>query len=142
MSASETRSGTNWVDVAFDLLSESRRRRLLYHFLESEYDTVETLSRRIAAWEAEVEPRKVSEDDRERVAIALVHNHLPHLAQHGVVEYDARSGDVVRADGFDDLRPLIECARDLEPVGEVSEPSRLSVLYSDPSRTPASPEDD
>lgn len=124
------------LDATFSLLADSRRRYLLYHLLESEYVTVEKLSLRIAAWEQEIPSRAVSEDDRVDVAISLIHNHLPRLAERNVVDYDARSGDVVLADGFEGIRSFVENAQSTEQAEEISEPSLLSFLYSKPPEDP------
>ena len=124
------------LDDVFGLLSESRRRYLLYHFLENDWANVENLSRRIAAWEGDTAVRAVDEDDREKVAVSLVHNHLPRLADHDVVEYDSRSGDVVTANGFEELRPFVEQAQAIEQDSGVPEQSPLSTLYSRPPEEP------
>lgn len=124
------------LDATFSLLADSRRRYLLYHLLESEYVTVEKLSLRIAAWEQGIPSRAVSEDDRVDVAISLVHNHLPRLAEQNVVDYDARSGDVVPSEGLAEIRPFVENAQSTERAEEISETSLLSFLYSKPPEDP------
>lgn len=120
------------LDSIFALLADPRRRRLLYHLLETEYANAGTLSRRLAAFEAGTSVRAVDDDDSRQVGISLVHDHLPRLAAHGLVEFDARSGDVVTADGFEDVRPFVERARLAETHDELPETSRLTVLYSEP----------
>lgn len=97
-------------DDTYGLLAAPRRRYVLAELLENEYGTAEELAARIAAWEEGTAIDGASEGLRREVHIALVHNHLPRLADHGVVEYDARNGDVVRSDRFEDLRPAIEAA--------------------------------
>lgn len=129
------------LDTVFTLLADSRRRYVCYHFLKTEYATLENLSRRIAGWEAGVAPRAVSEDDREAVAVSLVHKHLPRLADADVVDYDVRSGDVVASDRFEAIRPFLEEARSIENADDVPEPSRLSVLYSEPPEEEFLPEE-
>lgn len=102
------------LDAGYGLLSDSRRRYVLYHFVSNEIGHVGAFSRKIAAHERDVPYESVDEAIREDVAASLLHNHLPRLADHDVVEYDTRSGDVVRSDGFADLRPLVERARGAE----------------------------
>lgn len=138
---STTHSSSLDLDTTFGLLSSSRRRYLLYHFLESEYGTVEKLAQWIAAWEQDVSPRAVSDEDRRDVAISLVHDHLPRLADHDVVDYDARNGDVVAAEHFADIQPYVERARSSEHVSEKLEQSRLLFLYSKPPEDPYIVED-
>ncbi|MDQ2051960.1 hypothetical protein RBH26_15895, partial [Natronolimnohabitans sp. A-GB9] len=42
------------LDAVYDLLSESRRRYVLYYFLDNEHANIEGLSLQIAAWEQDV----------------------------------------------------------------------------------------
>lgn len=87
-------------DTACSLLSNTRRRHLLACFQDSAVRPVAELAVEIAAREQEVPVSAVDEAIRERVHISLVHNHIPRLVDHGVLEWDPRSGDVVRDDGF------------------------------------------
>ncbi|WP_436343610.1 DUF7344 domain-containing protein [Natronorubrum sp. FCH18a] len=83
------------LDTLFDALSDSRHRTILtvlgnqYHPLSTE-----TLARDVAAREAETSERDVSQERVERVLISLVHVHLPHLNDAGLVGYDAEMGSV------------------------------------------------
>ena len=106
------------IDTIYSLLGKSRRRYLLYQLLDREHGNVEELSLQIAAWEAEDSMEAVDEEFRQRVYVSLVHNHLPRLADHGVVDYDLRSGDVVKRDGFADLEPILEQFRQTESTPE------------------------
>lgn len=136
----ETEPSTLELDLVFALLSESRRRYLLYHFLENDVGNVENLSARIAAWEADSSVREVDEDDRREVAVSLIHNHMPRLADHDVLEYDDRNGDAVTTPTFEKLRPFLEQARAQEGTSTVPDRSQLSVLYSTPPPEPYPPE--
>ena len=120
------------LDRTFALLADTQRRRILYRLLDTEYATVESLSRGLAAAEAETTVRAVSDEAADQVGIALVHEHLPRLADCGVVDFDARSGDVVTASSFEALEPFLERARTLEDSTEPADPSVLSALYSEP----------
>lgn len=102
------------LDTVYGLLANSRRRHVLYHFVANEIGYVESLSRAIAAHEGDVPHESVDEGVRGEVAASLLHNHLPKLAAHGVVEYDARSGDVVRSEGFAEIRPFVERTRSID----------------------------
>lgn len=93
------------------VLGKTRRRFALYYLLSNEYTDIDTLSVQIAAWEEDESVTSVDEAAWERVKIALHHNHLPRLAAHGIVEFDVRSGDVVRSDGFEEIRPTVERLR-------------------------------
>ncbi|WP_276255351.1 DUF7344 domain-containing protein [Halomontanus rarus] len=103
-----TERGTLDLDTVQTLLGQSQRRYLLYHLMENDCGNVEELSLQIAAWEHDESVETVDEDARERVVISLVHNHLPRLADHDIVEYDLRSGDIVLTDGFEDLEPFVD----------------------------------
>lgn len=94
-------------DTAHTILSSRRRRFLLYHFLENDHANLTEIALQIAAWEEDTSIEDVSEDLHQQVKIALVHNHLPRLADHGLIEYDTRSGDIVVQDGFAELRPIL-----------------------------------
>lgn len=101
-------SGT--IDVACELLADSRRRSVLYELREADVTTIDDLIQRIVADES----TESSGPDKESVHIDLVHHHLPKLEQCDVLEYDQRNSDVVRRDGFDDVRPLLERTHELE----------------------------
>lgn len=118
------------------VVSRPRRRYVLYLLLENERANLEELSLQIAAWERNVSVSSVDEDDRKAVVVALVHNHLPRLADADIVEYDARSGDVVRGTEFEDVRSVVERVRELDDEGEVTERSVASILSPDPSTPP------
>ncbi|MCU4741759.1 hypothetical protein OB955_17660 [Halobacteria archaeon AArc-m2/3/4] len=107
-------SESELLDVAFTLLSDSRRRYLLYRLDDSDSMTTEELSLEIAAWERDVPVESVREDDRKRVETTLVHTHLPRLADHGILERDSETGTVETGDRFDQIRPLVERARATE----------------------------
>lgn len=53
---------------------------------------VERLADRVATELADSET--VDDERRRRVLFALHHNHLPHLDEHGVIEYDYDAGTV------------------------------------------------
>ena len=103
----------------YTLLGESRRRYLLYQLMGEAYGNIDDLALQIAAWERGTPTDAVSEEAQEKVCISLVHAHLPRLADHNVVEYDLRSGDVVLADGVSALEPLLEQFKRTEEVPEI-----------------------
>ena len=107
-------------DAAYSLLGDARRRYLLYQLVDAEYETIDDVVDRIVALEREVDG-DLPDDHSQRVYISLVHNHLPRLADHGVIEYDLRSGDVVMRDGFDQLELLLEQFKETESVPAVRE---------------------
>ncbi len=103
----EQDGGKTTVDAVFECLRHPRRRFILSYLREHEMATVEELARQVAAWEAGVPPDEVAEPHRERVTTALVHTHLPKLADEVFIEYDRRSNDVRFTDPPEMLRELL-----------------------------------
>lgn len=122
--ASWTNDGDR-MDTIYALLGERRRRYLLYLLVETEYSTVSDLAAWIAARERGEPTDAVPESARRSVHVSLVHHHLPLLADHAVVDYDLRSGDVVLGEGFGDLKALLDRFRETEAIPEpqLSSPS-------------------
>lgn len=69
-------------DAQFQALAEPQRRRLLEYLLERQPEPV-PLSTAVAHLGG------IEGQDHEQVEIALVHWHLPRLAEAGLVSYDA-----------------------------------------------------
>lgn len=120
------------LDAVFDLLSKTRCRYTMYYVLENTPTTVGRLSGQIAAWESETDIQSVTESEKQPITISLLHNHLPRLADHGIIEFDQRSGDIVTADGFAAVRDLVERARSRDDRVDVETEPTDTVLYSTP----------
>jgi DNA-binding transcriptional ArsR family regulator len=99
------------VSAAFDLLSDARRRGVLYAAERGEQTTVEELADQIASWLDDAEGDSCGSS----VRLSLIHTHLPKLADAGVVEYDRERGTVELAGGATDLEPFLTCVRGAEP---------------------------
>ncbi len=125
------------LDTIYGMLSESRRRYVLYYFLENDHANIESLSLQIAAWSQDVTVDAITEEMKESVTTSLIHSHLPKLEDHGLIEYDGRTGDVIVADGFDEIRTTISRARAAEEEVEVTGSSIESFLYSEPLTQPS-----
>ncbi|ELY63813.1 DUF7344 domain-containing protein [Natrinema versiforme] len=124
------------LDTIYEHLSESRRRYVLYYFLESGHANVEEIALQISAWEQDVSIGSVSVDEKEAVTLSLIHKHLPRLADHEIITYDQRSGDIVIGDNFDSVRPTVTRARESEQIDPVVRHPTESVLHSDPLTEP------
>lgn len=82
------------LDATLDLLSNRRRRYVLYSLREQEGSaTVEELADRVTSLEEDD-----GEADRDRVRTDLHHNQLPRLEDAGAVTFDAERGYVTLAD--------------------------------------------
>jgi len=81
-------------ETAFELLADRRRRQLLAQLAQDgtgTQSTVDELARTLAEKQSKTEATHSVED----VKILLHHNHLPKLADAGVVQYDPQDGIVV-----------------------------------------------
>lgn len=90
----------------FDILSNARRRYVLYYLREAD-EPVELgeLARELAAWENDTTVEELTKQQRKRVYVSLYQTHIPKLEDAGVVEYDQDSGTVrltSRADEIED----------------------------------------
>ncbi|AEH38265.1 DUF7344 domain-containing protein [Halopiger xanaduensis] len=91
---------TNRLDELFSLLSNSRRRWLLYALATADGAVVERSQ--LVSWLADVEASGAAESNdalEGRIAHDLHHNQLPRLEAAGIVDYDPRQG-TVRYDGL------------------------------------------
>jgi DNA-binding transcriptional ArsR family regulator len=95
----------------FDALGEPRRRRVLYALSDQSGPTdVQTLAEVLAEREeGRADPGRI-----QRVHLTLVHNHLPRLAEAGLVEYDPDGETVERARLDDPVEGIVESARALD----------------------------
>lgn len=95
-------------DVAYTLLSSRRRRNALHALYGSDgVSTVADLARQLAAWETSQTPSTISSKERKRAYTALRQTHLPKLAKHGIVEYDANRGTVRLTDSGRQFRSYL-----------------------------------
>lgn len=75
-------------DSVFEVLSDSRRRYLLFLLRGGSEWSLSEVATKIAAWENGLPERAVDEGERTRVYISLYHAHVPLLCEHGVVTFD------------------------------------------------------
>ena len=96
----------------FDLLSNQRRRYILYTLIQED-DRLDLgqLSREIAAWEDGVPYEDVSGADRRRVYTALQQSHLPKLDDGGTIEFDPDRGTIEPAPALDDIERYLRAVR-------------------------------
>ena len=107
-----TNNGVARVDTVYDILSNARRRHVLYAVEEYNSLSVEQLTHQIT--DRETTDQSESEDTRRKVKTTLFHNHLPQLAAHDFIEYDENQGLVATGCQFDDFRETIARAKAFE----------------------------
>lgn len=84
--------GTEALTVILEALTHRRRRYVLYYLHErSEPAEAEEIAKQILAWETDRDPDAVTTEEAEQVLADLYHNHLPRLADEGLIDYDRRT---------------------------------------------------
>ncbi|WP_458208032.1 DUF7344 domain-containing protein [Haladaptatus sp. NG-SE-30] len=113
------RKGRPQLNETFELLSNPRRRYVLYHLMaESECVDPDDLAERIANWEAN-DTSDDGDDNLQTVKTALQHIHLPRLADAGVITYESNPG-TIEFDGTDEFAPFLEVAARLDGYDPVA----------------------
>lgn len=100
-------------DVEEDVLralGTREQRYTLYHLLDHERVTLSELADVLAGWMAAAESRVTTGTDRSALRIALYHNHLPQLANAGLVDFDATASVVDRSPLSAEEREIVEAA--------------------------------
>ena len=95
------------VNAVLDTLSHHLRREVIHYFENVASELTATVDELVTHVDARV-PR----EDRETLAAALAHSHLPKLAERGWLDFDRRTGHV-RYHGHDEAAGLL---RDVEAV--------------------------
>jgi DNA-binding transcriptional ArsR family regulator len=75
-------------------LASPHRRRLLHYLCENEDGTVDELASVLSGWEATTSGTMQTQTDRLEIRLQLLHNHLPRLADWGLIDYDVDAGTV------------------------------------------------
>ncbi|MFU8869199.1 hypothetical protein [Natronococcus sp.] len=92
---SRTEPTTVGPDVLWQLLTDPHRRYLLEQLCTDERTTLSNLAHEIAARNRKVSSEETAPSCRRRIEIALAHDHLPRLADCGVIAYDPSTWQVV-----------------------------------------------
>lgn len=86
-------------DTVFSLLSNARRRYVLYYLRDRGGKTsINELATQIAVWENDMPEEELSDQDVKRVYVSLYQTHIPKLEDWGIVTYDGDSGTVELTD--------------------------------------------
>ncbi|MFC7216235.1 hypothetical protein ACFQO4_19415 [Saliphagus sp. GCM10025334] len=105
------------LDKLLAVLSNQRRRDLLYHLLAVEVTDVETLAIEMSAEIESVPTTEVSNEIREQMQINLVHTDLPKLVEIGAIEFDRRTGDIRSRNFSPLLDQIVETCQNIEIDG-------------------------
>lgn len=65
------------------------------------------LSRELAAWENDVDPEELTDQQIKRIYVSLYQTHIPKLSEAGVVSYDQETGTVELEDTVHELDTYI-----------------------------------
>jgi hypothetical protein len=107
-------------DDLFSVLAHEDRRRLLWFLLERPEATVEELADVLVGWRLR-DDEFVGESERRSVLVSLHHQHLPMLADSGLVAYDADSGSVAFSSPPYPLQVLIKFSYQYDNAVDVPE---------------------
>lgn len=81
-------------DHFYRALASTQRRRVLYYLLEENTSTVEELATILCGWKATETKTMQTPADRRELLVELSHNHLPQLAEAGLIAYESQTGSV------------------------------------------------
>lgn len=102
----QPQSATLERETVYSLLSDSVREYLLCYLSVVERTTTSEAAERIAAWKRETAVG-TTDDVSSAVTIELVHNHLPRLDQHDVIDYDRSAEEITPGSNFEDVEPYV-----------------------------------
>lgn len=104
----DSERGTVPKETAFDLLTAEQRRAVVELLSETNREyAIDDLACQVAARVTDVSPDSVGAETQERIQIALLHHHLPRLADEGIAKLDVDAQTVTPGDHIDDLDSLL-----------------------------------
>lgn len=87
------------MDLVFEILSNTRRRMVLYYLRQDGgTSTIQKLAEQIAVMENDTRVEQLSSQQRKRVYVSLYQTHIPKLEETGIIEYDDDEGEVYLTD--------------------------------------------
>lgn len=76
-------------DTVFDILSNRRRRQIIYYLQEQGGEApLRDVANAVAGWEEGEAPEDVTEKQSRRVYVSLYQSHVPRLTEVGLIEHD------------------------------------------------------
>jgi hypothetical protein len=114
-SSVESQTGGISRDTIYKILSNTRRRYVIHH-LQYTQESVELgpLAERVAAWEYDTDPQRVSSQQRKAVYTALQQRHLPRMDEAGLLGFDPRAGTVTPREELD----MLDIYTEVVPEGD------------------------
>ena len=104
-----SKDGTLTKDEIFHLLQNARRRQVLRYLADSDGPVdMSDLAEQVTAWEYNITVQQITSDQRRRVYISLYQNHLPKLADSGLITYNQSRGIVERTSLADQATPYLD----------------------------------
>ncbi len=102
-------------DEVFEVLS-NRRRRYVVHALKRAQEPIELsdLSKRVTAWEVDIDPGEVRYEDRRNVYSTLQRTHLPKMEEKNLVRVDEEENVVRPTPKLEDLDIYVEVLQSQE----------------------------
>lgn len=91
-------------------MSNRECRYTLYYLLDNERVSLEDLADVVTGWVAAAGKQMTTSTDRESLRISLYHQHLPLLAECGLVEFDPEEQCVARSSLFESVQNLVEAS--------------------------------
>lgn len=99
MSTDTPQSADMSPDLVFEILSNTRRRMVLYYLRQQGGPvSVQELAGEIAAIENDVSVDELTRQQRKRVYVSLYQTHLPKLEDTGIIQYDDDGEEVQLTD--------------------------------------------
>lgn len=76
-------------DTVFDILSNRRRRQIIYYLQEHGGEApLRDVANAVAGWEEDEAPEDVTEKQSRRVYVSLYQSHVPRLTEVGLIEHE------------------------------------------------------
>ncbi|SEW14257.1 DUF7344 domain-containing protein [Natrinema salifodinae] len=116
-----TDGGVPALDEFVRVLSERRRRCLLYCLWEDDVRDVDDLAGRVATRLDRLSPDEAAESRREAVEISLVHVDLPMLEDVGIISYDRRTRTLSLDHPPMPIETLVDACETLDECAHVDE---------------------
>lgn len=101
------------------VLADATRRQVVSRLLDEDPVSVDALAEHVAA--SERPTPNGSAGNRTDVHLTLRHNHLPRLADRGLINYDIENGIVALTDSNDRLRSFVTAIEAIDAYHSVRE---------------------